>query len=61
MRHGRICGHDAENIYNVMYTGIRNVILDKHRLQLPDDGLCKPKHVGATVIILDDFNCFKFL
>ena len=43
-----------------MYTGTRNVILDKHRLQLPDDGLCKPKHVGATIIILDDFNCIKF-
>ena len=36
-----------------MYTGNRNVILAKHRLQLPDDGLCKPKHVGATFIILN--------
>jgi len=36
-----------------MYTVTRNVILAKHRLQLPDDGLCKPKHVGATFIILN--------
>ena len=36
-----------------MYTGTRNVILAKHRLLLPDDGLCKPKHVGASFIILN--------
>jgi hypothetical protein len=29
-----------------------NVILAKSRLLLPDDGLCKPKHVGAAFIIL---------
>ena len=51
--HGRICGHDTENMYNNMYTGTRNAILAKHRLQLPNDGLCKPTHVGATVIILN--------
>ena len=28
---------------------------------LPDDGLCKPKHVGATIIILNDFNCLTIL
>jgi len=42
-------GHDTENIYNDMYTRTRNVILSKHRLQLPDDGLRKPKHVGAIL------------
>ena len=36
-----------------MCTGNRNVILDKRRLQLPDDGLCKPKHDGATFVILN--------
>jgi len=40
-------------MYNNMYTGTGNVILAKHRLQLPNDGLCKPTHVGATVIILN--------
>jgi len=25
----------------------------------PDDGLRKPKHVGANVIILNDFNGLK--
>jgi len=44
-----ICSRDSENS---TYTGNRNVILAKHRLQLPDDGLCKPKHVGATFIIM---------
>ena len=39
-------------MYNV-YAGTRNVILAMHTLQLPDDGLCKPKHVGASSIILD--------
>jgi hypothetical protein len=38
--------------YNNTYTGIRNVNLAKHMLWLPDDGLCKPKHVGATFVIL---------
>ena len=28
---------------------------------LPDDGLCKPKHVGATIIILYEFNCLTIL
>jgi hypothetical protein len=27
-------------------------VIAKHRLRLPDDGLCEPKHVGATFIIL---------
>jgi len=25
------------------------------------DGLCKPKHVGATLITLNDFNCLRVL
>ena len=28
---------------------------------LPDDGSCKPKRVGATVIILNDFNSLTIL
>ena len=36
-----------------IYTGTSNVTLAKHRLQLPDDGLCKPKHVAATFIIVN--------
>jgi hypothetical protein len=35
-----------------MHNGTRNVILAKHGLWLPDDGLCKPKHVGAVLMIL---------
>jgi hypothetical protein len=30
------------------------MLLDEHRLELPDDGLCKPKHVGAVLIIQID-------
>jgi hypothetical protein len=33
-------------------TGNSNVILAKRWLWLPDDGLCKPKHVGAAFMIL---------
>ena len=29
--------------------------------QLPDDSLCKPKHVGATTVILNDFNTLTIL
>jgi len=29
--------------------------------KLPDDGLCKPKHVGATIIILNDFSSLTIL
>jgi len=32
--------------------------LAKHRLRA---GLCKPKHVGANVVILNDFNCLTIL
>jgi len=28
---------------------------------LPDDGLCKPKHAGATITILNDFNYLTIL
>ena len=28
---------------------------------LPNDGLCKPKHVGATITILNDFNSLMIL
>jgi len=28
--------------------------------ELPDDGLCKPKHTGATITILNDFNCLFY-
>jgi hypothetical protein len=38
--------------YATTYTGTRNVISAKSGLWLPDDGLCKPKHVGAAFMIL---------
>jgi len=44
-----------------MFTELNIVTLAKHRLRAPDDGLCKPKHVAATVIILNDFNCLTIL
>jgi hypothetical protein len=50
--YGGVCRHSTKNVYNDTYTGTRNVILAKHRLWLPDDGLCKPKHAGAAFIIL---------
>jgi hypothetical protein len=34
------------------YTGTSIVILAKRWLWLPDDGLCKPKYVGAAFMIL---------
>jgi hypothetical protein len=49
---GGICRHTIEYRYNNKYTGTSNVILAKHWLWLPDDGLCKPKHVGEAFIIL---------
>jgi len=36
---------------NDLYIAINIVTLAKRRLQLPDDGLCKPKHVGANIIV----------
>jgi hypothetical protein len=47
-----ICRHNTEYSYNNKYNGTSNVILAKHWLWLPDDGLCKPKHVGAAFVIL---------
>jgi hypothetical protein len=35
-----------------MHTGTSNVILAKRWLWLPDNGLFKPKHVGAAFMIL---------
>jgi hypothetical protein len=52
--------NNTENVYNDMYTGTSNVMLAKHWLWLPDDGLCKLKHPGATVIILNVFNNLQF-
>jgi hypothetical protein len=46
------CRHNTDYSYNNKYIGTSNVILAKHRLWLPDDGLCKPKHVGAASVIL---------
>jgi hypothetical protein len=34
----KICRHSTENISNDTYIGTRHVILNKHRLWLPDDG-----------------------
>ena len=28
--------------------------------ELPDDGLCKPKHAGPSVVILEVFNSLTF-
>jgi hypothetical protein len=41
-----------KHCYNDKYTGTSNVILAKRWLWLRDDGLCKPKHVGAAFMIL---------
>jgi hypothetical protein len=50
--YGSICRHNTEYGYNDTYTETSNVILAKRWLWLPDDGLCKPKHVGAAFMIL---------
>jgi len=34
-----------------LYIAINIVTLAKRRLQLPDDGLCNPKHVGANRVL----------
>jgi hypothetical protein len=47
-----ICRHSTEYGYNDKYTGTSIAILAKPWLWLPDDGLCKPKHVGAAFMIL---------
>jgi hypothetical protein len=47
-----ICRHNTEYGYNDKYIGTSIVILAKCWLWLPDDGLCKPKHVGAAFMIL---------
>jgi hypothetical protein len=47
-----LCRRNTENVYNDTYTGTSNVILAKHGLCFPDDGLCKPKYVGAAFMIL---------
>jgi hypothetical protein len=57
-RYGSICRHNDEYGYNDKYTGTSNGILAKRWLWLPDDGLCKPKHVAAAFY---DFNCFNSL
>jgi hypothetical protein len=47
-----ICHHNTEYGYNNTYIGTSNVILANHLLWLPNDGLCKLKHVGAAFIVL---------
>jgi hypothetical protein len=42
--------------YSQRLAKITIVILAKHWLWLPDDGLCKPKHVGAAFMIFKYFN-----
>jgi hypothetical protein len=39
-------------VWTGRFTGTGTVILAKHWLWLPDDGLCKPKNVGAAFMIL---------
>jgi hypothetical protein len=48
----KIYRHSTENVYKDKYTGTRDVILAERGLWLRDDGLCKPKLVGAAFIIL---------
>jgi hypothetical protein len=48
----QICHHNTEYGYNDKYTGTSIVILAKTWLWLPDDGLCKPKHIWAAFMIL---------
>jgi hypothetical protein len=48
----KICHRNTEYGYNDKYSGTSIVILAKRWLWLPDDGLCKPKHVGAAFMIL---------
>ena len=48
----KICCHNTDNINNDTHIGTRHVILAKHWMWLPDDGLCEWKHVGADFIIL---------
>jgi hypothetical protein len=50
-----MCGiyrHNTDYGYIDKYTGTSIVILAKRWLWLPDDSLCKPKHVGAVFMIL---------
>jgi len=49
-----ICSHNTEYFNSDLYIGINIVTLAKRRLWLLDDGLCRPKHVGATIIVLND-------
>jgi hypothetical protein len=50
--YGGISRHNTEYGYNDKYSGTSIVILAKHWLWLPDDSLCKPKHIGAAFVIL---------
>jgi len=48
--------------YNDIYlTEVNIVTLGSTGRELPDDGLCNPKHVGATIIILNNFNNLTIL
>jgi hypothetical protein len=47
-----MCRHNTDYGYNDMYIGNSVVILADRWLWLPDDGLRKPKHVGAAFTIL---------
>jgi len=46
-----ICSDNTEYFNNDLYIAINIVPLAKRRLQLPGDGLCKPKHVDANIIV----------
>jgi len=48
-----ICSHKTEYFNNDLYIAINIVTLTKRRLWLPDNGLCRPKHVGANTIVLN--------
>jgi len=48
-----MCGHNSEYFNNDLYIAINIVTLVKCRPKLPDDGLCKPNHVGENIIVLN--------
>jgi hypothetical protein len=50
--YGGIWRRNTEYNYNSKYSRTSIVILAKHWLWLPDDGLFKPNHVGAAFKIL---------
>ena len=55
------CSHNTEYSNKDLYIAINVVTLANRRRLLPDEGLYKPKHVAATIIVLNDVNCLTIL